>query len=113
MYIIIVGAGGIGKRLTELSLSEGKHNIIVIDKDQERCEEIARKYDAIAINADATQEEALDEAEISKANVLVTTTRDDAVNLMIVSLATAFHSVLTYRSIFGGPNGEFQFYLLL
>jgi trk system potassium uptake protein len=87
MYIVIVGAGGIGKRLTELSLSEGKNNIIVIDKDQERCEEIARKYDAIAINADATQEEALDESEIKKADVLVTTTRDDAVNLMIVSLA--------------------------
>jgi trk system potassium uptake protein TrkA len=87
MFIVIVGAGGIGKRLTELSLSEGKNNVIVIDKDQERCEEIARKYDAIAINADATQEEALDEAEIKKANVLVTTTRDDAVNLMIVSLA--------------------------
>ncbi len=87
MYIIIIGAGGIGKRLTEFSLSEGKNNVIVIDKDQERCEEIARKYDAIAINADATQEEALDESEITKADVLVTTTRDDAVNLMIVSLA--------------------------
>jgi trk/ktr system potassium uptake protein len=87
MYIVIIGAGGIGKRLTELSLSEGKNNVIVIDKDQERCEEIARKYDAIAINADATQEEALDESEIKKADVLVTTTRDDAVNLMIVSLA--------------------------
>lgn len=87
MYIIIVGAGGIGKRLTEIALREGKYNIIIIDKNQERCEEVARKYDAIAINADATQEEALDESDIQKADVLVTTTRDDAVNLMVVSLA--------------------------
>jgi trk system potassium uptake protein TrkA len=87
MYIVIVGAGGIGKRLTEIALSEGKHNIIIIDKNQEKCEEVARKYDAIAINADATQEEALDEADIQKADVLVTSTRDDAVNLMVVSLA--------------------------
>lgn len=87
MYIVIIGAGGIGRRLTETILNEGKHNIIVIDKDQERCEEIARKYDAIAINADATQEETLDESEIKKADVLVTTTGDDAVNLMVVSLA--------------------------
>ena len=87
MYIVIVGAGGIGRRLTEIILKDGKHNIIVIDKNQERCEEIARKYDAIAINADATPEETLDESEINKANVLVTTTRDDAVNLMVVSLA--------------------------
>ena len=87
MYIVIVGAGGIGQRLTEMSLKDGNHNVIVIDKDQARCEEIARKFDAVAINADATQEATLDEAELKKADVLVTTTRDDATNLMIVSLA--------------------------
>jgi len=87
MYIVIVGAGGIGKRLTELALKDGNHNIIVIDKDQASCEEIARKYDAIAINADATQEETLDESEVKKADVLVTTTNDDATNLMVCSLA--------------------------
>ena len=87
MYIVIVGAGGIGKRLTEIALKDGNHNVIVIDKDQARCEEIARKYDAIAINADATQEDTLDESEVKKADVLVTTTNDDATNLMVVSLA--------------------------
>ncbi len=87
MYIVIIGAGGIGKRLTEISLREGKNNVIIIDKDQAACEEIARKYDAIAINADATQEETLDESEVKKADVLVTTTDDDATNLMVVSLA--------------------------
>ena len=87
MYIVIVGAGGIGRRLTEIALKDGNHNVIVIDKDQARCEEIARKYDAIAINADATQEDSLDESEIKKADVLVTTTGDDATNLMVVSLA--------------------------
>ena len=87
MYIVIVGAGGIGKRLTELALKDGNHNVIIIDKDQARCEEIARKYDAVAINADATQEETLEESEVKKADVLVTTTRDDATNLMVVSLA--------------------------
>jgi trk system potassium uptake protein TrkA len=87
MYIVIVGAGGIGKTLTEVVLKDGNHNVIVIDKDEEKCEEIARKYDAIAINADATQEETLEESEVKKADVLVTTTRDDAVNLMVISLA--------------------------
>jgi len=87
MYIVIVGAGGIGKRLTELALKDGNHNVIVIDKDQARCEEIARKYDVVAINADATQEETLDESEVKKADVLVTTTNDDATNLMVIGLA--------------------------
>ena len=65
----------------------GQNLVIVIDKDQARCEEIARKYDAVAINADATQEETLDESEIKKADVLVATTDDDATNLLVVSLA--------------------------
>lgn len=87
MYIVIIGARGIGQRLTELALKDGNHNVIVIDKDQTRCEEIARKYDAVAINADATQEETLDESEVKKADVLVATTNDDATNLLVVSLA--------------------------
>jgi len=87
MYIVIVGAGGIGKQLTDLALRDDNHNVIVIDKDQASCEEIARKYDAVAINADATQEETLDESEVKKADVLVTTTNDDATNLMVCSLA--------------------------
>ena len=87
MYIVIIGAGGIGKRLTELALKDGNHNVIVIDKNQEACEEIARKYDAVAINADATQEETLEESEVKKADVLVATTNDDATNLMVISLA--------------------------
>ena len=87
MYIVIVGARGIGQRLTEIALKDGHHNVIVIDKDQAKCEEIARKYDAVAINADATQEETLDESEIKKADVLVTTTNDDATNLLVCSLA--------------------------
>jgi len=87
MYIVIVGAGGIGKRLTEIALKDGNHNVIVIDKDQARCEDVARKFDAVAINADATQEETLDESEVKKADVLVATTRDDAINLMVISLA--------------------------
>lgn len=87
MYLVIVGAGGIGKRLTEMALKDGNHNVIVIDKDQARCEEIARKYDAVAINADATQEETLEESEVKKADVLVATTNDDATNLMVIGLA--------------------------
>lgn len=87
MYIVIIGAGGIGRRLTEVILQDGNNNVIVIDKDQAACEEIARKYDAIAINADATQEETLDESEVKKADVLVTTTNDDATNLMVIGLA--------------------------
>ena len=63
MYIVIIGAGGIGRKLVELALKD-KHNVVVIEKGQEKCEELARKSDVTIINADATQEETLKEAEI-------------------------------------------------
>ena len=34
--IMIIGAGGIGRRLTEMALKEGNHNVIVIDKNKEK-----------------------------------------------------------------------------
>jgi trk system potassium uptake protein TrkA len=87
MYIIIVGAGGIGEVLTDLALKNGHHNIVVIEKNQERCDALARKFDAVIINADATHEETLDELDIKKADVLIATTKDDATNLLITSYA--------------------------
>jgi len=87
MYIIIVGAGGIGVQLTKLLLEDKNHNIVVIEEDKEQCEEIARKYDVVAVNADTTQVETLDESEVKKADILLATTDDDATNLMVCSLA--------------------------
>lgn len=88
MFIIIVGAGGIGEALIEKFYSETKkHTILVIDKDLDNCNRIAEKYDIIVINGDATQSEVLDECEIEKADVLVTTTDSDSANLLTISLA--------------------------
>jgi len=87
MFIIIVGAGGIGETLVDKILKEDNHNILVVDKDIENCEKIAQKYDVVVINGDATQSDVLDECEIERADVIVTTTDDDSVNLMAISLA--------------------------
>ena len=85
MYIIIVGAGEIGQQLTEIALAN-KEDVVVIDKSKEKCDEITRKYDVVAIVADATEKETFEEAGIEKADALVATA-DDATNLMVVSLA--------------------------
>ena len=85
MYIIIVGAGEIGQKLAEIAL-KNKDDVVVIDREKERCDGITRKYDVVAINADATEKETFEEAGIDKADALVATA-DDATNLMVVSLA--------------------------
>ena len=85
MYILIVGAGGIGQKLTEFALDH-KDDIVVIEKDKEKCSEFSKKYDAVVINADATDQETLEDAELERADAVVTTA-DDATNLMVISIA--------------------------
>jgi trk system potassium uptake protein TrkA len=89
MYIIIVGGGLIGKGLTK-ALVEAKHDVTVIDKDSEICEEIYANYGAISINGDATKLNTLKNAHISKADVAIGVTPDDSVNLAFAILAKHF-----------------------
>lgn len=86
MYMIIVGAGAIGARLIDIAIKE-KNNVVVIEENVERAKEISNKYDVTVLNRDATSAESLREAGSDRTNVLITTTSDDAVNLMVVSIA--------------------------
>ncbi|MFO8132417.1 MAG: TrkA family potassium uptake protein [Thermoplasmatota archaeon] len=85
MYILIVGAGGIGQKLTEFALNH-KDDVVVIERDEDKCSEFSKKYDAVIVNADATEQETLEDAEIERADAVVTTA-DDATNLMVISIA--------------------------
>ncbi len=86
MYMIIVGAGTIGARLIDIAIKE-KNNVVVIEENVERAKEISNKYDVTVLNRDATSAESLREAGSDRTDVLITTTSDDAVNLMVVSIA--------------------------
>jgi len=85
MYIIIVGAGAIGTNLIEIAVRD-HHNVAVIERDPKRAEEISRDYDVLVVQADAASAEALKEARAERADALITTTRDDATNLMAIFL---------------------------
>lgn len=86
MYIIVVGAGRIGSKVVELAIEDG-HNVAVFDKDRDRCNAITKRFDAIAYNADATREANLREAGVEEADGVIAATRQDPVNLMVVTLA--------------------------
>ena len=89
MHIIIVGLGGIGRSLVRVAVQD-KNDVVVIDKDERRCREIAMEYDVITIVGDATVGATLEEAGASRADALIATTSDDAPNLMIALKAKEF-----------------------
>ncbi len=85
MYMIIVGAGEIGASLIDLA-SRGANDMVVIESDREKAEDISMGYDLEIYNTDATSQEVLKEAGADRADALVATTSDDATNLMVMSL---------------------------
>jgi len=86
MYIIVVGAGSIGTSLIEIAVKE-KNNVVVIEANEERARLVSNKYDITVLNENATSVDTLRESGAERADALIATTSDDAVNLMVVSIA--------------------------
>ncbi|RAW44130.1 TrkA family potassium uptake protein [Halorubrum sp. 48-1-W] len=86
MYLIVVGAGDIGTPLVELA-TEGGNEVAVIERDVERAERASRGYDCLVINDDATTKETLRDAGADRADALISTTDQDATNVMVCLLA--------------------------
>jgi trk system potassium uptake protein TrkA len=86
MYIIVIGAGDIGTPLIEIATTAG-NEVVVVERAATRAEEIARQYDCMVLNADATCKETLLETDPGRADALITTTDQDATNVMVSLLA--------------------------
>jgi len=86
MYIIIIGAGDIGTPLIDVATRSG-NEIVVIENDAQKADEIASQYDCLVLNADATIKETLIDAGGERADAIISTTDQDATNVMICLLA--------------------------
>ncbi|WP_299264597.1 potassium channel family protein [Halorientalis sp.] len=86
MYIVIVGAGDIGTPLIEIA-TVGGNEVVVIERDEKRAERAASQYDCLVLQDDATVKETLEEAGAPRADALISTTDQDATNIMICLLA--------------------------
>lgn len=89
MYIIIVGAGDIGTPLIDISTKSG-NEVVVIERDETRANRAADEFDCLVLNADATMKDTLDDAGAAKADALISTTDQDATNVMTCLLAKEF-----------------------
>ncbi|GAB3669721.1 potassium channel family protein [Halopiger thermotolerans] len=89
MYIIIVGAGDIGAPLIDIATREG-NEVVVIERDETRANRAADEFDCLVLNADATTKDTLDDAGAAQADALISTTDQDATNVMTCLLAKEF-----------------------
>lgn len=86
MYLIIVGAGDIGTPLIDIATRSG-NDVVVVESDSQRADRVAQEYDCVVLNADATIKQTLEDADAARADAIVTTTDEDATNIMVSLLA--------------------------
>jgi len=86
MKIVVVGIGDIGRNLIETLCRHGHNELVLIDIDEKRCEELAAEFDALVLHGDGTNPELLEKARLSEADALVATTSSDAINTVIAML---------------------------
>ncbi|QWW20436.1 TrkA family potassium uptake protein [Schaalia sp. 19OD2882] len=107
MKIVIAGAGAVG-RTVALELIDHGHDVTLIDHqpDQIRVSSVA---EADWVLADACSPDALREAGVGDADVLVATTGDDKANLVISLLAKTEFSVPRVVARLTNPKNEWLF----
>lgn len=89
MYIIIAGGGTIGSEVVK-NLTGKKVDVVLIDRDKEICDDIYAAYGIETIAGNATRIQILKAAGIEKADMVISTLRDDADNLAVSVLAKSF-----------------------
>ena len=87
MRVIIVGMGSIGTQLAkDLSQRVGME-LVLIDSNEEKCEDLSRDFDALVLHGDGTEAGLLNKAGAREADALVATTEADALNTVIGMMA--------------------------
>ncbi len=86
MKIIIAGGGDTGEELAKSLIME-KHDVVLIEKDKNRAEELAEKLDCLVINDNAAHPRVLKEAGISESDILIALTGNDRDNVLIALIA--------------------------
>lgn len=105
MYAIIIGCGRVGSRLAQL-LSANKNNVVVVDKDVTKFEELGSSFDGSTIEGDGTDQDVLEKAGGAKADVFVATTEDDNTNLMACQIARQVFNVRNVIARVNDPKRE-------
>lgn len=107
MKIVIAGAGSVG-RAVALELLDHDHEVTLIDKKPDQLR-VASVADAEWVLADACSPEALSEAGLREADVVLAATGDDKANLVISLLAKTEFAIPRVVARLNNPKNEWLF----
>ena len=107
MRVAIAGAGKVGKAIARELIGNG-HDVLLIDRDAELARPGAVEG-AEMLHADACEISALEDAQLSRCQVVVAATGDDKVNLVVSLLAKTEYGVPRVVARVNHPKNEWMF----
>lgn len=100
MRIIVIGNGKVGNLLVE-QLSQEGHDVVVIDRDENRLIDTQNSLDVLCIAGDGISQQVLSEAGIESTDLLISATTVDETNLLICLIGKklgARHTIARVRN---------------
>jgi trk system potassium uptake protein TrkA len=91
-FVVIVGCGRLGSNLAT-RLSAAGHGVVVIDADERAFDNLSAEYSGFRLEGDAAELAVLRQAKVHQADLLIATTLDDNVNLIVAQVAKAAFAV--------------------
>lgn len=98
MKIIVAGAGDVGFHLAKL-LAYEKHDIVVIDLDEEKLKYISSNLDVATIKGNSTSYEVLEEANVLEADLFIAVTSYEDTNITSAIFAKHLGASQTFARV--------------
>jgi len=105
LYIIVIGGGKIGYSLCKALLDEG-HEVLIIEKDPDKCEQINEDVGAVCMRGDGAETSTLADAGTARADMVVATTAEDEDNLVVCQVAKHKFAVPRTIALVNNPKNE-------
>jgi len=86
LFIIIAGCGRLGSYIANRASGDG-HSVVVIDSSQSAFKGLSSEFSGFKMEGDATELAILKQAKVEKADMVIATTHDDNVNVMVAQVA--------------------------
>ena len=86
MKILIVGCGKVGYTLAK-TLTLEKHDITLVDKDEQRINKITTEVDCMGVVGSGAIQSVLMEAQVDKTDCLIACTDSDEINILTCMIA--------------------------
>ena len=105
MFILVVGGGKVGYYLAK-ELIENGHEVVIMEKDRGRADQITDDLGSIVIAADGCEGTSLGKAGCARADIVAAVTGDDEDNLVICQMAKHHFDVPRTIARVNNPKNE-------